>query len=45
MRLRGQGIHNRSGARGDALIRLQAEIPAHVPEDILTAIRAHKTAV
>lgn len=45
MRLRGQGIHNRSGARGDALIRLQAEIPAHIPEDILTAIRAHKTAV
>lgn len=44
MRLRAQGIHNRAGARGDALIRLQAEIPAEIPEEIIAAIRTHKTA-
>ena len=44
MRLRAQGIHNRAGAQGDALIRLQAEIPAEIPEEIMTAIRTHKTA-
>ena len=44
MRLRAQGIHNRAGARGDALIRLQAEIPAEIPEEIMAAIRTHKTA-
>jgi DnaJ-class molecular chaperone len=44
MRLRAQGIHNRAGAQGDALIRLQAEIPSDIPEEIMTAIRTHKTA-
>ena len=44
MRLRAQGIHNRAGAQGDALIRLQAEIPAEIPEEIMAAIRTHKTA-
>jgi len=44
MRLRAQGIHNRAGARGDALVRLQAEIPADIPEEIMTAIQTHKTA-
>jgi curved DNA-binding protein len=44
MRLRAQGIHNRAGARGDALIRLQAEIPADIPEEIIAAIQTHKTA-
>jgi curved DNA-binding protein len=44
MRLRAQGIHNRAGAQGDALIRLQAEIPADIPEEIMAAIRTHKTA-
>lgn len=44
MRLRAQGIHNRAGAQGDALIRLQAEIPAEIPEEIMAAIQTHKTA-
>ena len=43
MRLRAQGIHNRAGARGDALVRLQAEIPAEIPEEIMAAIQKHKT--
>jgi molecular chaperone DnaJ len=44
MRLRTQGIHNRAGAQGDALVRLQAEIPSDIPEEIMAAIRTHKTA-
>lgn len=41
IRLKGQGIHTRSGERGDLLIRLQAELPADIPEELIQAIRAH----
>jgi curved DNA-binding protein len=42
VRLRSQGIHTRSGEKGDLLIRLQAELPANIPEPILDAVRAHR---
>jgi curved DNA-binding protein len=42
IRLRSQGIHTRSGEKGDLLIRLQAKLPDHIPEQILSAVRAHR---
>lgn len=41
MRLRGRGIPQRQGARGDLLVRLQSFIPDNIPEPVLTAIREH----
>jgi DnaJ-class molecular chaperone len=40
MRLRGRGLQNRSGQSGDLLIRLQAQIPKDIPEDLITMIRS-----
>lgn len=42
LRLRGQGIHHRSGMRGDLLIRLQARIPDNIPEELKSAIEQHR---
>lgn len=42
IRLRSQGIHTRSGEKGDLLIRLQAWLPANIPDSILDAIRARR---
>lgn len=42
VRLKSQGIQTRSGEKGDLLIRLQAEIPGHIPDQLMDAIRAHK---
>lgn len=42
VRLKSQGVQTRSGDKGDLLIRLQAELPAHIPDQLLDAIRAHK---
>lgn len=41
MRLRGRGVPQRSGSSGDALLRLQARMPDHIPEAVLSAIREH----
>ena len=42
IRLKSQGIHTRSGDKGDLLIRLQAQLPENIPESLMEAIRAHK---
>lgn len=41
MRLRGRGVPQRSGGLGDALLRLQARMPDHIPDAVLSAIRQH----
>jgi len=40
LRVRGRGLSSRSGTSGDLFIRMQAKIPANVPEQILDAIRS-----
>ena len=40
MRLRGRGLQNRSGQSGDLLIRVQAQIPKDIPEDLIDMIRS-----
>jgi curved DNA-binding protein len=40
MRLRGRGLQNRSGQPGDLLIRVQAQIPKDIPEDLIEIIRS-----
>jgi curved DNA-binding protein len=42
IRLRSQGIHARSGEKGDLLIRLQALLPTDISDSILDAIRAQR---
>lgn len=42
MRLRGHGLSNTQGQRGDVMIRLQAEIPATIAPEILAAIEQHR---
>jgi DnaJ-class molecular chaperone len=39
LRARGRGFPDRSGTRGDMLIRMQAEIPTQIPEELLAAIQ------
>lgn len=39
LRCKGRGILDRANNPGDMMIRLQAEIPNHIPEDLLTLIR------
>jgi len=39
VRLKSQGIHTRSGEKGDLLIRLQAQLPDNIPESLMQAIR------
>jgi len=41
MRLRGRGVPRPQGVSGDALVRLQAQIPKDIPEPVLTAISQH----
>lgn len=41
MRVRGQGIQTRSGS-GDLLVKLQAEIPQHIPPELIAAIEQHQ---
>jgi len=39
LRARGRGFPDRSGSRGDMLVRMQAEIPTQIPEELLAAIQ------
>jgi len=41
-RLKQRGLRQRNGANGDLFVRIQARIPDHIPESILTAIEAVK---
>jgi DnaJ-class molecular chaperone len=41
MRLKGQGLINRNGQKGDILIRMQAQIP-DIPDQLLAAIKQHQ---
>jgi DnaJ-class molecular chaperone len=41
MRLKGQGLTNRNGQKGDILIRMQAQIP-DIPDQLLAAIQQHQ---
>jgi len=40
LRARGRGFADRSGTQGDMLVRMQAEIPSKVSEELLAAIQA-----
>jgi molecular chaperone DnaJ len=40
LRARGRGLPDRSGNLGDMMIRIQAEIPKQIPEELLAAIQA-----
>ena len=40
LRARGRGLPDRSGTIGDMLVRIQAEIPRKIPEELLAAIQA-----
>lgn len=40
LKLRGRGLQDRSGQVGDLLVRVQARIPANIPEDLLDMIRS-----
>ena len=39
LRARGRGLPDRSGNIGDMLVRVQAQIPAKIPEELLAAIQ------
>jgi DnaJ-class molecular chaperone len=39
LRARGRGFPDRSGSRGDMLVRMQAEIPTKISEELLAAIQ------
>ena len=39
LRARGRGLPDRSGTLGDMLVRIQAEIPRKIPEELLAAIQ------
>jgi DnaJ-class molecular chaperone len=41
MRLKGQGLIDRNGQKGDLLIRMQAQIP-DIPDQLLAAIKQHQ---
>jgi DnaJ-class molecular chaperone len=42
MRLRGHGIQNRHGQKGDLMIRMQAQIPKTIAPEIVAAIQQHR---
>lgn len=42
MRLRGHGLSNSQGQKGDVMIRLQAQIPATIAPELLAAIQQHR---
>ena len=42
LRLRGQGLQDRSGNTGDIFVKLQAQIPDNIAPEILDAIRNHQ---
>jgi DnaJ-class molecular chaperone len=42
MRLRGYGIQDRHGQRGDLMVRMQAQIPKTIAPEIVAAIQQHR---
>jgi molecular chaperone DnaJ len=42
LRLRGQGLRDRTGQTGDIFVRVQAQIPTNIAPEILDAIRNHQ---
>jgi DnaJ-class molecular chaperone len=42
LRLRNQGLKNRSGQTGDIFVRVQASIPAQIAPEIIDAIQKHQ---
>lgn len=43
MRLRGHGIQDRHGQKGDLMVRVQAQIPKTVAPEIVAAIQQHRS--
>ena len=43
MRLRGHGIQDRHGQRGDLMVRMQAQIPKTIAPEIVAAIQQHRS--
>jgi DnaJ-class molecular chaperone len=43
MRMRERGLRQRQGPAGDLMIRIQAQIPNQIPDEILQAIERHKS--
>lgn len=43
MRLRGHGIQDRHGQRGDLMVRVQAQIPKTIAPEIVAAIQQHRS--
>jgi DnaJ-class molecular chaperone len=43
LRARGRGFPDRSGTRGDMLVRMQAEIPSQIDPELLAAIQQEST--
>lgn len=43
LRMRGRGMPDRNGTRGDLLIRVNAQIPANIPNEIIQAIEQNNT--
>jgi DnaJ-class molecular chaperone len=42
LRLRGQGLQDRSGNTGDIFVKLQASIPDNIAPEIIDAIQKHQ---
>ena len=42
LRLKGQGLRDRAGQTGDIMVRVQAQIPEHIPPEIIDAIQKHQ---
>ena len=42
LRLKGQGLRDRAGQTGDIMVRVQAQIPEHIPSEIIDAIQKHQ---
>lgn len=42
LRLKAQGLRDRAGQTGDIMVRVQAQIPDHIPPEIIDAIQKHQ---
>jgi curved DNA-binding protein len=42
LRLRRQGLRDRTGNQGDILVRIMPEIPQHISPELLEAIKKHR---
>lgn len=43
LRMRGRGLANRTGHHGDLLVKIQAQIPANIPDDLISAIERNRS--